>query len=94
MIEETHPLKNGAELPHHPASTTSREVVQYLKVRDAEDGTELLGGQIRGTELSMLMSGEQMSLRHLYLYTTRSGRIYHTRPSVIITVETTDADYQ
>ena len=94
MIEQTHALRNGDEIPKHPASSTAREIVQYLKVRDAKDGTELLGGQIRGTELSMLMSGEQMSLRHLYLYTTRSGHIYHTRPSVIITVETTDADYQ
>jgi hypothetical protein len=91
MIEQTQPLRNGDLLPKHPSTTTAREVVQYLKVWDANDNHQLSSGQLRGTEVSMLMGGSQMALGHLYLFTIRDNRIYHTRQSVVIDVETDDA---
>ena len=84
-VEETEPLVNGAEVPSHPATTTSRRVTARLAVKDAEDGTKLTAG-INRNELMLLMAGERI-LSHLYRYCILNNRIYHTRNSVIIEVK-------
>lgn len=89
MTEQTDPLVNGAALPDHPATTTARKIISYGKVTDATDGKPLRGG-LHQNEIVNLMNGSQMALGHLYAYVILNGHIYHTRPSVIITVETED----
>jgi hypothetical protein len=82
----TAPLPNGAELPKHPAATTSYHIVRYGEVRDASDGLPLKVG-LHANELALLMSGQQAALTHLYLYAIRADHIYHTRPTVTVDVE-------
>lgn len=84
-LEVTEPLANGAEVPDHPSTTTSRRVTSRGTVRDAEDGTKLTAG-INRNELMLLMAGERI-LTHLYRYCILNNRIYHTRKSVVIEVE-------
>ena len=87
-IEETEPLANGAEVPSHPATTTSRRIVSRGTVKDAEDGTKLTAG-INRNELMLLMAGERI-LTHLYRYCILNNRIYHTRNKVVIEVKCED----
>jgi hypothetical protein len=85
--ETTEPLKNGADLPDHPASTTSLKIIEYGNVYDDGDGTPLQQGKLREAEVQNLMHGDQMALRHLYLYAIRNKKIYHTRNLVTIDCE-------
>lgn len=89
LDDVTEPLSNGADLPTHPALTTARRVTTYGNVYDDASGTQLHGGLHRN-EIAMLMSGDQMALQHLFRYVIRNKRIYHTRPLVIISVQTED----
>ncbi len=91
MNEQTEPLSNGSELPKHPSLTTSREIVEYGQVKDANDGTVLTSG-LHQSEVSMLMKGQQMALGHLYRYAIRNNRIYHTRARVVIDCQTESID--
>jgi len=88
---QTSPLRNGDKLPDHPDHTTSLVVTKYGRVFDATDGLELLPNLHR-TEQMMLKGGERGGLSHMYRFAVIDGRIYHTRPSVIIMVETSDAE--
>jgi len=90
-MNETEPLVNGADLPTHPSSSTSLKIVKYGNVYDDGDGTPLRRGALHESEIQMLMNGNQMALRHLYLYTIRGKKIYHTRNLVTIDVECDEA---
>lgn len=85
--DTTEALPNRAELPAHPALTTSKKIIEYGRVWDDADGITLHGG-LHQNEIAMLMSGDQMSLRHLYRYAIINKHIYHTRPLVCIDVRT------
>ena len=85
-VEQTEALINGADLPDHPAHTTALKVTEYLTVRDAEDGTTLRRG-LHENEIRVLALGQQMALGHLYRYTIRNRKVFHTRKAVIIDVE-------
>jgi len=87
-VEVTEPLKNGDVIPSHPSHTTSRKIIKHLEVRDASDNTKLKAGMNRN-EISLLMNGQRI-LDHLYRYAILSGKIYHTRNEVIVTVECED----
>lgn len=87
MSETTDPLRNGDDLPTHPSSTTALKITKYGNVYDDGDGTPLRAGVLRESEIQMLMDGNQMALRHLYLYAVRDKKIYHTRDLVSIEVE-------
>lgn len=91
MIDVTEPLANGAELPDHPATTTAFKIIEYGTVVDAMDGTVLKRG-MHENELRMLMIGQQMALKHLYIYQIRNRRIFHTRDAVVINVECVDCE--
>ncbi len=91
MSETTEPLKNGASLPSHPASTTSLKITKFGNVYDDQDGTPLKAGMLRESDISNLMIGDQMALKHLYLYAIRNNRIVHTRGLVVIDCECVDA---
>lgn len=91
--ETTEPLPNGAELPTHPALTNARRIIAYGRVWDDADGITLLGG-LHANEVRMLMSGQQMNLKHLYRYAIRNRRIYHTRNLVCIDVRCEDVDME
>jgi hypothetical protein len=86
----TEELDNGAPLPDHPATTTSRKIIAYGSVHDADDGTELTAGLHRSTVSALI--NNQHALGHLYRYAifTHDGkkRIFHTRPRVTIRVKT------
>ena len=88
-MDVTAPLKNGDRLPDHPANTTALKIVKFGKVYDSEDGVEL-GGGLHASELACLMDGNQMALEHLYRFAIRSGKIFHTRASVVIECKTVD----
>jgi hypothetical protein len=85
--ETTEPLKNGATLPDHPASTTSLKITKFGAVYDDGDGTPLRQGGLRESEIQNLMHGNQMALQHLYLFVFRNGRIFHTRRLVTVDCE-------
>lgn len=87
----TEELANGAPLPDHPATTTSRKIVALGSVHDAVDGTELTAGLHRATAVVLMEGGHP--LNHLYRYCVLSHngarRIFHTRPNgVTIRVRT------
>lgn len=91
----TEPLRNSDPLPNHPDDTTAKQITVYGPVFDADNGQQLTAGLHRN-EVNQLQHGNQMALTHLYRYVIlRAGEkrcIYHTRPSVIIHVKTTNAD--
>lgn len=87
MSETTEPLRNGDPLPEHPDSTTALKITKFGDVYDDGDGTPLVSGRLRESEVQMLMSGNQMALRHLYFYAIRNKKIYHTRSLVTIDCE-------
>ena len=87
--DHTEPLRNGSQLPEHPSLTTGKKVVEYGRVWDDADGQVLLSG-LHENEVRMLMSGNQMSLKHLYRFAIRDRRIYHTRNLVCIDVKCVD----
>lgn len=82
----TSPLRNGDELPRHPASTTSLEIVHYGIVRDASDGVQVRGGLLHNSEIISLAANLPLPLGHLYAYVIRNNHIYHTREAVVIEV--------
>lgn len=86
----TEPLANGAAVPDHPATTTSRKVLALGPVYDADDNIQLTAGLHRN-EISMLMSGQRI-LGHAYRYAIVDRKIYHTRNRVIIRLKTAPAD--
>lgn len=86
-METTEPLANGAELPTHPELTTALKIIKYGDVYDDGDGTPLRAGVLREGEIRMLMDGNQMALKHLYLYAIRNKRIFHTRDLVTVDCE-------
>ena len=90
VMEYTEALRNGAKLPKHPAETTARKVVKYLDVLDSRDGHELTAG-LHNNEIRTLMNGGNPALAHLYRFSIKNGRIYHTRSRVILVVECEDA---
>ena len=87
MSETTEPLRNGDDLPTHPSSTTALKIIKYGNVYDDGNGTPLRAGGLKENEIQMLMQGNQMALKHLYLYALRNKKIYHTRDLVVIEVE-------
>ena len=87
----TAPLPSGSPLPNHPSDTTARQIIKLGVVYDSADGIQLQRG-IHGSELACLMSDNQMALGHLYRYEIRNGKIYHTRPSVVIACLTQPID--
>jgi hypothetical protein len=91
----TEELPNGAALPEHPSTTTSRKIIAYGPVYDAADGTLLTAGLDR-TTISVLIHEKDHALRHLYRYAILSHdnarRIFHTRDSVTICVKTAPLD--
>ena len=87
MSEVTEPLRNGDDLPTHPSSTTALKITKYGDVYDDGNGTPLRAGGLKENEIQMLMQGNQMALKHLYLYALRNKKIYHTRDLVVIEVE-------
>lgn len=86
MISTTEPLRNGARLPTHPATTTALRITAYGEVRDAKDGHPLTAG-LHNNEIRTLMGGGNPALAHLYRYAIRDGHIYHTRSRVTIDCE-------
>jgi len=87
---QTSPLRNGDKLPDHPDHTTALQITKYGRVFDATDGQELMPNLHR-TEVGMLRGGERGGLSHLYRYHIESNHIFHTRGSVVIEVECSDA---
>ncbi len=91
MIAETEPLKSGARLPDHPATTTQK-IVKYGEVRDSHDGHLLTAG-LHENEVRSLMAGNQ-ALNHLYRFSIKqigdAKYIFHTRPRVVIDCECAD----
>jgi hypothetical protein len=95
MTEQTEALKNGAKIPIHPAETTARKIIKYGEVRDAHSDV-LCSGGLHRNEIDMLRRGEVGGLAHLHKYCFvqegNTRRVYHTRPRVIISVETIPID--
>ena len=89
-LDTTEPLKNGAELPTHPADTTAKQITRFLTVRDAVDGKALSGGLPEGV-VRLLMDGVPV-LDHLYRFKYANNRIYHTRKLVTIDCECSDSN--
>jgi hypothetical protein len=89
--DTTEALPNGANLPEHPALTTSKKITEYGRVWDDADGVTLHGG-LHEAEIRNLMNGDQMALKHLYRFAIRNKRIFHTRNLVCIDVKTENVD--
>lgn len=86
-MDITESLANGAKLPDHPATTTALKIIKFGKVRDAQTNHPLRVG-LHQNEVRCLMDGNQMGLQHLHAFVMLNGHIYHTRPAVIIEVDT------
>jgi hypothetical protein len=91
VLAETEPLKSGAKLPDHPATTTQK-IIKYGEVRDAHTG-QLLAAGLHESDVRSLMSGNK-ALNHLYRFAIKqigdAKYIFHTRPRVVIEVEVED----
>lgn len=89
----TEPLKNGDPLPLHPDDTTAKKITVYGFVFDADNGVRCTAGMHRN-EASQLQAGNQMALKHLYLYVIINKHIYHTRDAVVIHCKTEPNELQ
>lgn len=86
MMEFTDPLESGALLPTHSATDSGRKITTYGRVKDAENGRDLMAGVHEDVIRILVAQSAVLRQTSLYAYVIREGHIYHSRKAVVIEV--------